>query len=254
MRDCKVASTPGVVETGSKATVEQEELEKQELKGKRVTKFRKAVATLNYVSQDRVDIAYATKEVARRMAKPTEADEIKLKRLLRYLRGVPRAGILYRWQDAGKSLTAQVDSDWASCSRTRRSTSGGLLLRGKHVLSAWSRTQATVALSSGEAELNGALKGAAELLGASALLVEAGKEVVLGIEGDSSACEGIVHREGSGRLKHLEVRQLWIQNYIKDGRMTFTKIPRLINGADTLAKYWSAEARGHFHRIGFMAF
>merc|ERR1712062_809400 len=45
------------------------------------------------------------------------------------------------------------DADWAGCQRTRRSTLGGTILLGDHLLKAWSRTQATFALSSAESEL-----------------------------------------------------------------------------------------------------
>ena len=85
-------------------------------------------------------------------------------------------------------------------------------MRGSHCLAQWSRTQAAVALSSGEAELNAALKGAVELLGAGELLKEMDIQTTLVLEGDSAASQGIIMREGSGRVKHLQVRQLWIQS------------------------------------------
>ena len=45
-----------------------------------------------------------------------------------------------------------TDSNWAGCSRTRRSTSGGIVVLDGGALKSWSSTQATVAMSSGEAE------------------------------------------------------------------------------------------------------
>ena len=44
------------------------------------------------------------------------------------------------------------DSDWAGCLRTRRSTSGGVMMLGNGVVKTWSNTQTTIAQSSGEAE------------------------------------------------------------------------------------------------------
>ena len=52
-----------------------------------------------------------------------------------------------------------TDSDWAGDKETRRSTSGGCLMLGQHVISHWSKSQSNIALSSGEAELNAAVKG-----------------------------------------------------------------------------------------------
>ena len=50
---------------------------------------------------------------------------------------------------------------------------------GSHLLTHWSRTQSCVALSSGEAELNGMLKAASEGLQLKYLLGEIGEEVML---------------------------------------------------------------------------
>ena len=82
--------------------------------------------------------------------------------------------LTYPWQKYTNCTRRQVDSDWAGCARTRRSTSGGTLYRGSHLLAHWSRTQTTVALSSGEAELNVSLKGGVELFGIGELLAELG--------------------------------------------------------------------------------
>ena len=60
---------------------------------------------------------------------------------------------MYHWQDKPVSLDAYSDSDWGGDLVTRRSTSGGCILRGDHLLMHWSRTQQVVSLSSAEAEL-----------------------------------------------------------------------------------------------------
>ena len=127
-------------------------------------------------------------------------------------------------------------------------------MRGAHCLSQWSRTQASVALSSAEAELNAALKGAVELLGARELVSEMGDALELHLLGDSSACKGILSREGSGRVKHLEVRQLWSQQYVRDDQIRFAKIPRAQNGSDTQTKHWMKDAWVHFQHAGFHIF
>ena len=125
-------------------------------------------------------------------------------------------------------------------------------MRGTHCLAQWSRTQQTVALSSAEAELNAALKGAVEVLGLREMLKEMGIRLGATLEGDSAACKGILSRQGSGRVKHLEVRQLWIQALIHDGKLKFEKIPRNRNSADSQAKHWAADATPHFMRMNFV--
>ena len=121
---------------------------------------------------------------------------------------------------------------------------------GEHCIKAWSSNQAVFALSSGEAELNAALKGAAELLGLRELLLEMGVQLKLALYGDSTACRGTLMREGAGKVKHLQVRQLWLQQYVRDGILSYEKIDRSRNGADALTKHWSADAHDHFRRAG----
>ena len=90
-------------------------------------------------------------------------------------------------------------------------------MHGIHCIGHWSRTQSNVALSSGEAELNAALKGGVELKGAQILLSEMKRSVGVRIKGDSAACTGILSREGAGKIKHVEVKQLWLQEFVALG-------------------------------------
>ena len=123
------------------------------LMGPEATHFRALAARANFLAQDRSDVAFAAKEVCRKMASPHFEDWAKLKRMGRYLKGAPRAVYEYRWQDMPTTLDVYTDTDFAGCHETRKSTSGGVVLHGSHLLKFWSSTQTTVALSSAEAEL-----------------------------------------------------------------------------------------------------
>ena len=96
------------------------------------------------------------------MSKPTEMDMARLKRLGRYLVGHPRLVQSFKRQPCTAYLDVWVDTDYAGCLRTRRSTNGGVVTIGNHVVKHWSTTQNTVALSSGEAEYYGVVSGCAE--------------------------------------------------------------------------------------------
>ena len=99
-------------------------------------------ARANYLAADRPDVQYAVKEVCRRMAKPAKSDWQKLVRLARYLKGAPRLVWEYRWQLGGDGIppSGYSDSDWAGDGRTGKSTSGGVVMRGLHLIKSWSRT------------------------------------------------------------------------------------------------------------------
>ena len=114
----------------------------------------------------------------------------------------------------------------------------------------WSRTQQLIALSSAEAELNASIKAGCEGLGIRQMTRELGNEHTIHLFGDSSANHGIAHRQGSGRIKHLEIRQLWLQEKVHLKELDFTKIPRLENIADMMTHYFTAaEANIHFGKL-----
>ena len=213
-------------------------------------RFRRGAAKLNYIAQDRADLAYASKEISRHMARPEKGDERKLLRAVSYLRECPRWICTFRWQEPPGGLTVFTDSNWGGCVRSRRSTSGGVAFHGNHVLIHWSRTQQLVALSSAEAELNASIKAGQEGLSLKHLAVELGDDVWLCLKGDSSACDGILKRSGTGKVKHLSVRQLWLQEKILEGELTNIKIPRLDNVSDALTHHFTkTEAQLHFAKM-----
>ena len=67
--------------------------------------------------------------------------------------------------------------------------------------------------------------------------------------GDSTASRGILHREGKGRIKHLHVRQLWLQEKVAAEDLCVHQLPRADNLADALTHHWSAEAALHYGRM-----
>ena len=98
-----------------------------------------------------------------------------------------------------------------------------------------------VALSSGEAEHHAAVKGASEGLGFHAGCVDLG----LWAEGgtsikvltDSSASKGICQPIGLGKVRHIDVALLWLQDVVRKGRIGLQKIAGKNNPADLLTKY-----------------
>ena len=154
MSTCNPAAAPGIASLKSTATAEHE----QPLSTDEHAAFRKAVGKLQWMTYTRSDISYATKELARSLTAPTTADQQKLKHLLRYLQGTKQHKQIIRPTmkipaSATPDLNVYVDSDWAGCSATRRSTTGFVITLLGTTINYGSRTQATIALSSAEAEL-----------------------------------------------------------------------------------------------------
>ena len=82
---------------------------------------------------------------------------------------------------------------------------------GPCCIKSWSKTQNTVAQSSAEAELIATVKGATEAIGVLSLAKDLGIECSIRMHIDASAALGIVERRGVGRVRHLDVGMLWLQ-------------------------------------------
>jgi len=255
IRDLGIGEERTVVTPGTKEEKrsEEETLEDVLTDPKEIRKFRGAAARANYLAQDRPEIAFAAKECCRRMAAPRHRDIRALVRLAKYLKGQPRMVYEYPWQ-AEQGIDAYVDTDFAGCTTTCRSTSGGCIVRGQHLLKHWAVTQKTVTLSSGEAELAGLVKGSAEGLGLQSVAKDLGIEVELKVLGDSSAAIGICRRTGIGRVRHLAVGQLWVQERVRNGDFTLVKHPGSENPADMMTKHLDrATIEKHLKMVGIIA-
>ena len=165
MEDAKIVTTLGTKDEGKTSENSHVALGDQD-----ATKYRALVARCNYLSPDRRDIAFSVKELARAMSAPTQGDWQRLKRFARYIKGKPRMVVHYKWQEAQPIVTTYSDADWAGCRDTRKSTTGGCIKIGSRCVKGWSKTQALIALSSGESEFYAALKAWAETLGLLSML------------------------------------------------------------------------------------
>ena len=117
----------------------------------------------------------------------------------------------------------------------------------------WSRTQQVISLSSAEAELHGLTKCASEGLAAKKMAEECFINIPMRLLTDSSAAKGIIMRNGVGKVKHLEVKCLWVQERESAGDFVCIKVPRLENCSDLLTHHYSeSEARLHLTRMGLV--
>ena len=109
-------------------------------------------------------------------------------------------------------------------------------MHGMHCIKHWSTTQTTISLSSAEAELHGIAKGASQALGMRSIARDLGGEMKIVILTDASAAIGIVRRRGLGKIRHLDVTDLWIQEQIRSKEIDVQKFAGVDNIADALTK------------------
>ena len=120
----------------------------------------------------------------------------------------PRLVYHHPWQDKPSVVKGYVTTDFAGCKATRRSTSGGVEMHGVHAVTHWSKAQATVCLSSGEAELRGIGDGLAQTIGLQSIARDMGLHWRIDLYTDAASAIGIARRKGMGRIRHLDVTNM----------------------------------------------
>ena len=109
-----------------------------------------------------------------------------------------------------------------------------------------------IAPSSGEAEFGSLVKGSAELMCMRSLLSDSGVPVTLELESDATAAIGIVGRESLGKVRHLDVEDLWVQSKQKSGEIAYKKVSEKENTSDAHTKgVHSTTLQQHTTTMGF---
>ena len=107
---------------------------------------------------------------------------------------------------------------------------------GGHCVKSWSSTQKSITLSSGEAELVAAVKMATEVIGITQMAHDWGITLEGRLYVDSSAAIGVIQRRGNGKLRHVRVGLLWIQEKVEENELKVNKILGTENPADLFTK------------------
>ena len=146
--------------------------------------------------------------VCQKMSSPDRQSMANLGRVVRYLKRETQRGEAFSYGRMAEEVTTFTDSDWTGCIETRKSSSTAVILLGNHALKAYTRKQKTIAKSSAEAELCAAALGASESKDIVSLLRDLGYEMKPVLAIDTRATEHILHRQGIGKLKHIDAAYL----------------------------------------------
>ena len=85
---------------------------------------------------------------------------------------------------------------------------------GDHCIKTWSASQGAIALSSAEAEFYGMVEAVIRAKGLRSLALElgfVGLSTVIHLGTDSEAAKSFASRTGLGKMRHIEIRDLWLQ-------------------------------------------
>ena len=127
--------------------------------------YREAIGSLMFLATvTRPDLAFAVSVVARSMEQPTENDWRKVKRIFRYIKGTISLGIKYGPKRKPAVLDMYSDSDYASETSSRKSTSALICKFAGGAITWKSKLQKCVALSTTEAKFVAASEAAREVI------------------------------------------------------------------------------------------
>ena len=80
------------------------------------------------------------------------------------------------------------------------------------------------------------------------MLDDLGMKVRIRVKTDASAAKEIASRRGAGKVRHIEVSQLWVQDKVAAGEVVLQKVGTSDNIADALTKNVSADIlHKHMH-------
>lgn len=150
MSDCKTAATP--FDANQKLSTEMSPKTEKDAEEMSNVPYQEAVGSILYLTQGtRPDIAFAVNTVSKFNSNPGKAHWTAVKRIFRYLNGTKNAKLVFS-KSGGSELIGFCDADWASDVDERRSCTGYVFKMQGGSISWNCKRQATVALSSSEAE------------------------------------------------------------------------------------------------------
>ncbi|WVZ57844.1 hypothetical protein U9M48_008182 [Paspalum notatum var. saurae] len=196
MGDSKPMTTPMNTNTALDADEDGEAVDQKE--------FRGMIGSLLYLTVTRLDIQFA--------ASPRTSHRQAVKRIFRYLKFTLELGL---WYSSGSSLSLRgfSDADHAGCRIDRKSTSGTCQLLGTSLVSWSSRKQASVSLSTTEAEYIAAASCCSQLLWMKATLSDFGL-----------------------RTKHIDVRFHFLRDHYEKGDIDLVHVASKNQLADIFTK------------------
>jgi hypothetical protein len=235
MENCAILPSPIVSKdlksSDSNASVDQE----------LQARYRAGVGGLLWLStQTKPALAHPVSVLSRFMKNPQKEHWMAFRKILRYVKGSASTGLIYR--RSGRKvcrIEAYCDADWGSNQDDRRSTSGYLIYVDGSLVLWGSKRQATVALSTMEAEYMAISAALEEIKWLKQFLQEIGETVEEPVIcfTDNTAAKLVSQSEiGSKRTKHIDIRHHFIKDAVESGLLKIEWISTENQLADMMTK------------------
>jgi hypothetical protein len=210
--------------------------------------YRSAIGALLYLSNGtRPDISYVISLLSRHVEKPTAEAWDCVKQIMRYLKSTKDLGIHYSKDNQRRyihEVTAYSDSDWGG-DVTRRSTTGTVIFHNGNLVDWTSNLQKCISLSSCESEIIALSHTTQNTLWIKKLITDLQTQTTSQNEfvklpiiyaDNQSAIKVARDPQHFGRMKHVDLRDLFVREKVTEGVILVEYVPSKENIADILTK------------------
>ena len=190
--------------------------------------YQQIIGSLLYASGGtRPDVTFIVVVLARYCGKPNQLHLTAAKRVLRYLKGTCELALTYM-TEGSLGLTGYSDADWAGDRDAQCPTSGmTFLLQGASIT--WSsKRQASVALSTVEADYMALSQATQEAVWLQRLLEEVGETTSDGttiMEDNQGAMATAQNPVFHRRTKHIQIRYHYVREAVAEGIIKLVYCP-----------------------------
>jgi len=238
MGECRSCPTPAIKESG-KAVSENPSADKDVASNCEHFSYWSAVGALLYLATgSRPDVAHAVGVASRNLENPSNEDFVRVKRIFRYLRGTADRGLVYKPAYKPAVIKNYSDADHGSDLQTGRSTTGVVCLHAGAAISWCSQRQASVAISTTEAEIVAASEAAREVVWLKRLMetmTVMNNVPELYVDNDA-AVKLALNPEFHRRTKHIHIRHLLVRERVSEGELDVTRVSTEFQLADIMTK------------------
>ncbi|XP_038715021.1 uncharacterized mitochondrial protein AtMg00810-like [Tripterygium wilfordii] len=209
--------------------------------------FRRLIGRLMYLTLTRPDISYAVNTLNQFIQHPTDIHMTAATRIVKYIKGNLAQGLFYPTTNP-LQVKAYCDSDWASCSNTRRLVTGYMVKIGEAFISWRSNKQKTVSKSSAEAEYRAMASTTSEYAWINSLFKELQIQIShrMDLFCDNQAAMHIAtNHVFHERTKHIEIDLYYTREKVEEGMIKLKYLKSAEQPADLLTKALSVARLQH---------
>jgi hypothetical protein len=199
--------------------------------------YRSMIRSLLYLTASRPDIAFSVGVCAHFQANPKESHHTAVKRIIMYVNDTLLYGICY-YRETNLVIVGYSDADWAGNADDRKSTSGGCFYVGNNLVAWMSKKQASISLSTVDAEYIAAGSCCTQLLWMKMLLgdYEFSQGTMIINCDNTSAINVSKNPVQHSQTKHIDIRHHFLRDLMESEVVSLSFIPTENQLVDILTK------------------